>query len=55
MYLVFEEFDKENDIRLDDQSYAYVGVDTSNPIQVRITSTLKEFKLNDDSYSYNGR
>jgi len=49
---VAEEFVKKTNIRLDDQSYAYVGVDTSNPIQVRITSTLKEFKLNDDSYSY---
>ena len=49
---VTEQFDKKSDIRLDDESYAYVGLDTSNPIKVRIASTLKEFKLNDGSYSY---
>ena len=50
---VFDTFSSKEDIRLDDYSYAYVGFDTSNQIQVRITSTLKEFKLNQDSYFYN--
>ena len=50
---IFEQFDKKTDVRLDDESYAYVGFDTSNPVKVRITSTLKEFKLNAGSYSYN--
>ena len=50
---VFDNFSSKEDIRLDDYSYAYVGFDTSNQIQVRITSTLKEFKLNQDSYFYN--
>ena len=50
---ITEQFDKKTDIRLDDESYAYVGLDTSSPIKVRIASTLKEFKLNNGSYSYN--
>ena len=49
---ITEQYDKKTNVRLDDESYAYVGLDTSNPIQVRITSTLKEFKLKSDSYSY---
>ena len=50
---ITENYEKKTDIRLDDNSYAYVGIDTTNPIKVRITSTLKEFKLNEDSYYYN--
>ena len=50
---ITEQFDKKTDIRLDDESYAYVGLDTSSPIKVRIASTLKEFKLKNGSYSYN--
>ena len=50
---VDEEYLQKIDIRLDDNSYGYVGLDTSNPVQVRITSTLKEFKLNKNSYFYN--
>ena len=53
VYGVDDLFDKKQDVRLDEYSYAYVGFDTSNQIQVRITSTLKEFKLNQDSYFYN--
>ena len=48
-----DDFDKKRDIRLDDYSYSYVGINTNNPIQVRITSTLKEFQLDKDSYFYN--
>ena len=50
---VDESYREKVDIRLDDNSYGYVGFDTSNPVQVRITSTLKEFKLNEDSYFFN--
>ena len=49
---VDETYNDKTDIRLDDFSYAYVGVDTSNQIQVRITSTLKEFRLSSDAYGY---
>ena len=38
---VYDTFSAKEDIRLDDYSYAYVGVDTSKQVQVRITSTLK--------------
>jgi len=48
-----QDFNKKRGVRLDDYSYSYVGFDTSNPIRVRITSTLKEFKLSNDSYYYN--
>ena len=50
---VIDTYNDKSDIRLDEYSYAYVGLDTSNPIQVRITSTLKEFKLQGDAYGYN--
>ena len=41
------------DICLDDYSYAYVGTNTDEQIQVRIVSTLKDFELEDDAYFYN--
>jgi len=40
------------DIREDDFAYAYIGSDQTNQIKVRITSTLKELKLNEPTYYY---
>ena len=40
------------DIRFDDYSYAYTGINTSNQIQVRITSTLKNLDIKDKTYYY---
>ena len=38
---------KKTDIKLDSYSYAYVGIDTSQEIRVRFTSSLKNFVQND--------
>jgi hypothetical protein len=38
---------KTTDVKLDSYSYAYVGIDTTQEIRVRFTSTLKDFVQND--------
>jgi hypothetical protein len=43
---------RTTDIRFDDYSYAYAGINTSDQIQVRITSTLKNLSLNEKTYLY---
>jgi len=43
---------KTTDIRFDDYSYAYVGINTSEQIQVRISSTLKDIKFDGSPYYY---
>ena len=43
----------KTDVNNDDYSYAYVGIDTSNQVRVRITSTLKDLKLPTGNYFYN--
>ena len=43
---------KTTSIRFDDYSYAYSGINTSNQIQVRITSTLKDLQLEGETYYY---
>ena len=43
---------KTTDIRFNDYSYAYAGINTSDQIRVRITSTLKELNLNEKTYLY---
>ena len=45
--------DDKTDIHLDDYAYAYVGINTANPIKVRFTTTLKNLKLDDTTYLYN--
>ena len=47
------ELPKKTDVRISDVSYAYVSSDTSQKVEVRIASALKEFKLNEPSYGYN--
>ena len=44
---VVKDLDKTKDVKLDDYSYAYVGINTDTEIQVRFTSTLKDFIQND--------
>ena len=39
--------DKTEDVKLDDYSYAYVGINTDTEIRVRFTSTLKDFVQNE--------
>jgi hypothetical protein len=46
------QINEKTDIRFDDYSYGYVGLDTSNEVRVRISSTLKEFKTEGDTYGY---
>lgn len=43
---------KKSDVKLDSFSYAYVGIDTSQEIRVRFTSTLKDFVQNDPTYYF---
>ena len=43
----------KTDVRLDDYSYAYVGIGTDEEIRVKITSTLKNLKVDQGNYFYN--
>ncbi len=43
---------KKTDIRFSDYSYAYVGIGTDEEIRVKITSTLKELKVDPNSHLY---
>ena len=43
---------EKTDIRVDDYSYAYVGINTSNEIRVRIASSLKDFQTEQNTYGY---
>ena len=43
---------KKSDVKFDSYSYAYVGIDTSQEIKVRFTSTLKDFVQNDPTYYF---
>ena len=43
---------EKTDIRLDDYAYAYVGINTNEEIRVKITSTLKELKVESNNYNY---
>jgi hypothetical protein len=43
---------KKSDVKYDDYSFAYVGIDTSDQIRVRFTSTLKDFVQNDPTYYF---
>ena len=40
---VSEEFENRIDVKLDNYSYAYVGISTEKEIKVRFTNTLKDF------------
>ena len=44
---IINELEKTVDVKFDDYSYAYVGINTDTEIQVRFTSTLKDFVQND--------
>ena len=44
---IIKDIDKTEDVKLDDYSYAYVGINTDTEIQVRFTSTLKDFVQNE--------
>ena len=46
---------KKSDISLDDYAYAYVGINTSTQIKVRVTNTLKSLKLDSKTYRYNAK
>ena len=46
---VVKDLDKTKDVKLDDYSYAHVGINTETEIQVRFTSTLKDFVQNDNT------
>ena len=43
---------KTNNIRFDDYSYAYTGINTTNQLKVRVTSTLKDFKVDETPYYF---
>ena len=43
---------EKTDIRLDDYAYAYVGINTNEEIRVKITSTLKELRVESNNYLY---
>lgn len=43
----------KTDVRLNDYSYAYVGIGTDEEIRVKITSTLKNLKVDQGNYFYN--
>ena len=45
---------EKTDVDLDDYSYSYVGLGTDNEVRVRITSTLKDLKIQDSGF-YNKR
>lgn len=45
-------FAKTDDVRINDYSYAYVGINTDNEIRVKITATLKDLKLYGTNYLY---
>ena len=46
------QINEKTDIRFDDYSYGYVGIDTSNEIRVRIAASLKDFKPESGTYGY---
>ena len=48
---IINELEKTVDVKYDDYSYAYVGINTDTEIQVRFTSTLKDF-VQDDKTNY---
>ena len=43
---------KKTDVRFGDYSYAHVGIGTDEEIRVKITSTLKELKVEPNNYLY---
>ena len=43
---------EKTDIRLDGYAHAYVGIGTDEEIRVKITSTLKDFKVKPNNYAY---
>ena len=43
----------KTDLRLDDYSYAYVGIGTDEEIRVQVTSTLKELEIKGKNYFFN--
>ena len=45
-------FKAGTDIRVDDYSYAYVGVNTTEQIQVRVGAALQDIEFKEDNYSY---
>tara|TARA_B100001094_G_scaffold63763_1_gene59721 strand:- start:2514 stop:14540 length:12027 start_codon:yes stop_codon:yes gene_type:complete len=45
---------EKTDVDLDDYSHSYVGLGTDNEVRVRITSTLKDLKIQDSGF-YNKR
>ena len=47
------ELSAKEDISLDSYSYAYVGINTSEEIRVRVNATLKDFELDKEAYYYN--
>jgi len=46
------QINEKTDIRFDDYSYAYIGINTSNEIRVRVAASLKDFKPNGNTYGY---
>jgi len=49
---VFDALPKKVDVKFDSYSYAYVGINTSEEIRVRFTSTLKDFKEDQPTYFF---
>ena len=45
-------FEPTTDIRIDDYSYSYVGIDTTEQIRVRIAGALQDIDFKEDNYSY---
>ena len=45
-------FPKKVDVKFDSYSFAYVGINTSEEIRVRFTSTLKDFKEDQATYFF---
>ena len=45
-------FKAGTDIRVDDYSFAYVGVNTTEQIQVRIGASLQDIEFKEENYSY---
>ena len=43
---------KTTDVRLNEYAYAYVGISTDEEIRVKITSTLKELKPENNNFNY---
>ncbi len=43
----------QTNVHLNDYAYAYSGINTSNQIKVRISTTLKDLELNESTYLYN--